>query len=60
VSRTSAILPANRLGTVLSSEVFADPMRAANMARFVFLNPKLVTSFAREQLPGSSCSGVIV
>jgi hypothetical protein len=39
VPRISAILPANRLGTALSWEVFADPMRPANMARFIFLNP---------------------
>jgi hypothetical protein len=39
VSRTSAILPANRLGTAFSSQVF-DPTQPANMARFIFLNPQ--------------------
>jgi hypothetical protein len=37
--RISAILPASRLGTALCSEVFADPMRRANVTRFIFLNP---------------------
>jgi hypothetical protein len=34
------ILSANRLGYALFSEVFADPVRPANNARYVFLNPK--------------------
>jgi hypothetical protein len=34
------ILSANRLGYALFSVVFADPVRPANNARFVFLNPK--------------------
>ena len=33
-------LAANQLGHALYSEVFADPVRPANNARFVFLNPR--------------------
>lgn len=43
---TSTILPTNRLGTALSPEVFADPMRPANMARFIFLTPRAGNFFA--------------
>ena len=34
------ILAANRLGYALYSEVFVDPVRPANVARFVFLSPR--------------------
>ena len=34
------ILAANRLGFALYSEMFADPRRPANTARFVFLDPR--------------------
>jgi transcriptional regulator with XRE-family HTH domain len=34
------ILAANRLGSALYSEVFVDPVRPANVARFVFLSPR--------------------
>jgi hypothetical protein len=34
------ILAANRLGSALYSEVFLDPVRPANVARFVFLSPR--------------------
>jgi transcriptional regulator with XRE-family HTH domain len=34
------ILAANRLGYALYSELFIDPVRPANMARFVFLSPR--------------------
>lgn len=34
------ILSANRLGYALYSEVFTDPVRPANMARFLFLNQR--------------------
>ena len=34
------ILAANRLGHALYSEMFADPRRPANTARFVFLDPR--------------------
>ncbi len=40
------ILSANRLSTALYSEVFADPVRPANMARFIFLNPRAGDFFA--------------
>jgi hypothetical protein len=34
------ILAANRLGYALYSELFIDPVRPANVARFVFLSPR--------------------
>jgi transcriptional regulator with XRE-family HTH domain len=34
------ILAANRLGYALYSELYVDPVRPANLARFVFLNPR--------------------
>ena len=34
------ILGANRLGYALYSELYADPVRPVNVARFVFLNPR--------------------
>ncbi len=40
------ILSANRLGTALYSELFADPVCPANMARFIFLNPRSGDFFA--------------
>lgn len=40
------ILSANRLGTALYSELFAEPVRPANMARFIFLNPRAGDFFA--------------
>ena len=39
------ILAANRLGTALYSDVFTDPVRPANMARFTFLNPSAAEFF---------------
>jgi transcriptional regulator with XRE-family HTH domain len=36
------ILAANRLGYALYSELFVDPVRPANVARFVFLSPRRV------------------
>jgi hypothetical protein len=39
------ILAANRLGCALYSELYADPARPVNMARFVFLNPRARTFF---------------
>ena len=41
------LLAANRLGYALYSEVFADPVRPANNARFAFLNPR-ATNFYRD------------
>jgi transcriptional regulator with XRE-family HTH domain len=40
------ILAANRLGTALYAELLADPVRPANMARFIFLNPAAGDFFA--------------
>jgi transcriptional regulator with XRE-family HTH domain len=40
------ILAANRLGYALYSEIFVDPVRPANIARFLFLSPR-----AREFFP---------
>jgi transcriptional regulator with XRE-family HTH domain len=34
------ILSANRLGQALYTDLFADPTRPVNMARFIFLNPR--------------------
>jgi transcriptional regulator with XRE-family HTH domain len=39
------ILAANRLGYALHSELYADPARPVNVARFVFLNPQARTFF---------------
>ena len=39
------ILAANQLGAALYSEVFVDPARPANMARFVFLSPRATEFF---------------
>ena len=39
------ILAANRLGNALYSELFADPVRPINMARFIFLNPRAMEFF---------------
>jgi transcriptional regulator with XRE-family HTH domain len=40
------VLAANRLGYALYSEMFADPIRPANLARFVFSNPRSRDFFA--------------
>jgi hypothetical protein len=34
------VLAANRLGYALYSELYLDPVRPANLARFVFLSPR--------------------
>ena len=39
-------LAANRLGYALYSELFADPIRPVNNARFVFLNPRAQAFYA--------------
>ena len=39
------LLGANRLGYALYSETFSDPVRPANVARFLFLNPRAETFF---------------
>jgi len=39
------LLAANRLGLALYSELYADPVRPVNTARFVFLNPRARTFF---------------
>jgi transcriptional regulator with XRE-family HTH domain len=39
------ILAANRLGQALFSELYADPARPVNTARFVFLDPRAPTFF---------------
>jgi len=39
------ILASNRLGEALYSEVFVDPVRPANMARFLFLSPAATEFF---------------
>lgn len=40
------VLAANRLGEALYSEMFADPVRPVNIARFAFLDPRARTFFA--------------
>ena len=39
------LLAANRLGYALYSEMYADPARPANVARFIFLSPRARTFF---------------
>jgi transcriptional regulator with XRE-family HTH domain len=39
------VLAANRLGYALYSDMYADPARPVNVARFVFLNPRARTFF---------------
>ena len=39
------VLAANPLGAALYSDVFADPVRPANSARFLFLNPRATEFF---------------
>ena len=39
------ILAANWLGSALYSELYLDPVRPANVARFLFLSPRPVSSF---------------
>jgi transcriptional regulator with XRE-family HTH domain len=39
------ILAANRLGSALYSELYLDPVRPANVARFVFLSPRAQAFF---------------
>jgi transcriptional regulator with XRE-family HTH domain len=39
------VLAANRLGYALYSEMYVDPARPVNVARFVFLNPRARTFF---------------
>ena len=39
------ILAANQLGRALYSELYADPIRPVNVARFVFLNPRSIDFF---------------
>jgi transcriptional regulator with XRE-family HTH domain len=45
------ILAANRLGYALYSELYIDPVRPANVARFVFLSPAPVRSFPTGRAP---------
>jgi transcriptional regulator with XRE-family HTH domain len=39
------VLSANRLGYALYSEVFVDPVRPSNVARFIFLDPRATEFF---------------
>ncbi len=47
------ILAANQLGKALFSPIFADPARPANIARFIFLNPR-AREFYGDWDPGST------
>jgi transcriptional regulator with XRE-family HTH domain len=40
------ILAANALGQALYSEMYRDPVRPVNVARFIFLNPRVQDSFS--------------
>jgi len=44
-NRRLDILAANRLGYALYSELYVDPTRPANTARFVFLDPQRAANF---------------
>ena len=39
------VLPTNRLGYALYSDMYIDPIRPVNIARFVFLSPRARTYF---------------
>ena len=49
------ILAANRLGYALYSELYIDPVRPANVARFVFLSPRAKESFPTGRAPPTTC-----
>ena len=50
------ILGANRLGYALNSELYADPVRPVNVARFVFLNPRARDFFLAGTVPPATSS----
>jgi hypothetical protein len=53
------ILSANQLGTALYSRVFDDPIRPANTARFIFLNPRAPEFFADWESIASDAVGIL-
>lgn len=46
-NRRLDILAANRLGQALYSELYVDPARPANTARFIFLDAQRAADFTR-------------
>jgi transcriptional regulator with XRE-family HTH domain len=53
------ILAANRLGHAFYSELFADPVRPVNTARFLFLNPRAAEFFADWDTIANEAVGVL-
>jgi transcriptional regulator with XRE-family HTH domain len=53
------ILAANRLGHAFYSELFADPVRPVNSARFLFLNPRATEFFADWDTIANDAVGVL-
>jgi transcriptional regulator with XRE-family HTH domain len=53
------ILSANRLGYALYSEVFSDPVRPANMARFIFLNRRATGFFGDWESIANDAVGIL-
>lgn len=53
------ILAANRLGHAFYSELFADPVRPVNTARFLFLNPRATEFFADWDTIANDAVGVL-
>jgi transcriptional regulator with XRE-family HTH domain len=53
------ILAANRFGHAFYSELFADPVRPVNTARFLFLNPRAAEFFADWDTIANDAVGVL-
>jgi MmyB-like transcription regulator ligand binding domain/Helix-turn-helix domain len=53
------VLAANRLGDAFYSELFADPVRPVNSARFVFLNPGATEFFLDWETVASDTVGIL-
>lgn len=53
------ILAANRLGYVLYSEMFVDPRRPVNTARFVFLDPRAPTFYLDWERVANDAVGIL-
>jgi transcriptional regulator with XRE-family HTH domain len=52
-------LAGNRLGYALYCDMFADPLRPANTARFMFLNPRSAEFFVDWERVASDCVAVL-
>ena len=53
------VLAANRLGEAFYSELYADPVRPANSARFVFLNPRATGFFLDWETIADDAVGIL-